>query len=136
MLRLKSRPGPAPSKTSAFAPSWIRPAIAGPSSCQTVAYPVELIVAWSRRMVGAPSGRALRVAAGFPHGLRGFRRWRSAAPPRDSRRILERRERMKALVYHGPGLRAWETVPDPVVVEPTDAIVRIGSSTICGTDLH
>ena len=43
---------------------------------------------------------------------------------------------MKALVYHGPGLRAWETTPDPVILEPTDAIVRIDSSTICGTDLH
>src|SRR5690349_24854183 len=43
---------------------------------------------------------------------------------------------MQALVYHGPGRRGWETVPDPVIVEPTDAIVRIGSSTICGTDLH
>ena len=43
---------------------------------------------------------------------------------------------MKALVYHGPGQRAWETVPDPEIVEPTDAIVRIDSSTICGTDLH
>lgn len=43
---------------------------------------------------------------------------------------------MKALVYHGPGERAWETVPDPVIQEPTDVIVRIDSSTICGTDLH
>ena len=43
---------------------------------------------------------------------------------------------MKALVYHGPGLRAWETTPDPAILEPTDAIVRIDSSTICGTDLH
>jgi alcohol dehydrogenase len=43
---------------------------------------------------------------------------------------------MKALVYHGPGNRAWEEVPDPVIREPTDAIVRIESSTICGTDLH
>ncbi len=43
---------------------------------------------------------------------------------------------MKALVYHGPGERAWEYVPDPAIVEPTDAIVRIDSSTICGTDLH
>jgi len=43
---------------------------------------------------------------------------------------------MKALVYHGPHLREWETVPDPVLQEPTDAIVRIDSSTICGTDLH
>jgi alcohol dehydrogenase len=43
---------------------------------------------------------------------------------------------VKALVYHGPGLRAWETVKDPTAVEPTDAVVHIDSSTICGTDLH
>src|SRR5215471_6190726 len=43
---------------------------------------------------------------------------------------------MKALVYHGPGKRAWEDVPDPTIQAPTDAIVRIDSSTICGTDLH
>jgi alcohol dehydrogenase len=43
---------------------------------------------------------------------------------------------MKALVYHGPGQRAWEDAPDPVIQEPTDVIVRIDSSTICGTDLH
>ena len=43
---------------------------------------------------------------------------------------------MKALVYHGPGQRVWETAPDPAILEPTDAIVRIDSSTICGTDLH
>lgn len=43
---------------------------------------------------------------------------------------------MKALVYHGPGLRAFEEKPDPVLAEPTDAIVRITKTTICGTDLH
>src|SRR5690242_15176398 len=43
---------------------------------------------------------------------------------------------MKALVYHGPGQRAWEDVPDPTIQAPTDAIVRIDASTICGTDLH
>lgn len=43
---------------------------------------------------------------------------------------------MKALVYHGPGQKAWESVPDPSIIEPTDAIVRIDSSTICGSDLH
>ena len=35
---------------------------------------------------------------------------------------------MKALVYHGPGERAWESAPDPSIVESTDAIVRIDSS--------
>jgi alcohol dehydrogenase len=43
---------------------------------------------------------------------------------------------MKALVYHGPGERSWETAPDPTIQEPTDVVVRIDSSTICGTDLH
>ena len=43
---------------------------------------------------------------------------------------------MKALVYGGPGRRAWETVPDPVIEASTDALVRITSTTICGTDLH
>ena len=44
--------------------------------------------------------------------------------------------RMKALVYHGPGKRAWEETPRPAIQNPTDAIVRITTSTICGTDLH
>ena len=44
--------------------------------------------------------------------------------------------RMNALVYHGPGQRAWEEVPRPVIQDATDAIVRITTSTICGTDLH
>jgi len=43
---------------------------------------------------------------------------------------------MKALVYHGPGERVWEAVPDPRIVDPTDAVVKIDSATICGTDLH
>ncbi|HEY9408574.1 MAG TPA: alcohol dehydrogenase catalytic domain-containing protein [Jiangellaceae bacterium] len=43
---------------------------------------------------------------------------------------------MKALVYHGPGRRSWEDVPDPALKEPDDAIVRVDAVTICGTDLH
>ncbi|MCW2515450.1 MAG: Alcohol dehydrogenase GroES domain protein [Mycobacterium sp.] len=43
---------------------------------------------------------------------------------------------MKALVFHGPGRRSWEQVPDPVVQQPTDAVVRVDAVTICGTDLH
>jgi alcohol dehydrogenase len=43
---------------------------------------------------------------------------------------------MKALVYGGPGIRTWTDVPDPAIQEPTDVIVRIDTSTICGTDLH
>ncbi|MEY2437578.1 MAG: alcohol dehydrogenase [Acidimicrobiaceae bacterium] len=43
---------------------------------------------------------------------------------------------MKALVYHGPGQKAWENAPKPSVMEDTDAIVRVDAVTICGTDLH
>jgi alcohol dehydrogenase len=43
---------------------------------------------------------------------------------------------MKALVYHGPGAKAWEDVPRPVLLADTDAIVRVDVTTICGTDLH
>ena len=43
---------------------------------------------------------------------------------------------MQALVYNGPGEKDWTSKPDPAIFEPTDAIVRIDSSTICGTDLH
>ena len=43
---------------------------------------------------------------------------------------------MKALVYHSPGKRALENTPNPDIESPTDAIVRITKTTICGTDLH
>src|SRR5207344_673931 len=43
---------------------------------------------------------------------------------------------MKALVYHGPGQKAWEEVPDPELIDPTDVIVQVDTTTICGTDLH
>ncbi len=43
---------------------------------------------------------------------------------------------MKALIYHGPGEKTWETKADPTIVDQSDALVRIDSSTICGTDLH
>jgi alcohol dehydrogenase len=43
---------------------------------------------------------------------------------------------MKALVYHGPGQRGWDTVPDPTIIDATDIVVRIDTSTICGSDLH
>ena len=43
---------------------------------------------------------------------------------------------MKALVYHGPGQRGWDTVADPTIIDPTDVVVQIDTSTICGSDLH
>ncbi|MEG5262716.1 zinc-dependent alcohol dehydrogenase [Pseudomonas sp. JDS28PS106] len=43
---------------------------------------------------------------------------------------------MKAIVFHGVGDIRLDEVPDPVLQAPTDAIVRITASAICGTDLH
>jgi alcohol dehydrogenase len=43
---------------------------------------------------------------------------------------------MRALVYHGPGRKAWEETPDPGILDDTDAVVCVDATTICGTDLH
>ncbi len=43
---------------------------------------------------------------------------------------------MKALIYKGPGQKAVEDRPKPTIQLPTDAIVKITKTTICGTDLH
>jgi len=43
---------------------------------------------------------------------------------------------MRALVYHGPGQVSWDTVTDAAIEDPTDAVVRVDATTICGTDLH
>ncbi|WP_432253844.1 alcohol dehydrogenase catalytic domain-containing protein [Streptomyces sp. HNM1019] len=43
---------------------------------------------------------------------------------------------MRALVFHGPERSSWQEVPDPELEAATDAIVRIDTTTICGTDLH
>src|SRR4051794_15097982 len=54
----------------------------------------------------------------------------------DIRPLTATEAEMKALVYHGPGSQSWDDVPGPVLVEPGDAIVRVDTTTICGTDLH
>ena len=51
-------------------------------------------------------------------------------------RILYNEKEMRALVYHGPNNKAWEVKPKPSIQQPTDAIVKISRTTICGTDLH
>jgi alcohol dehydrogenase len=43
---------------------------------------------------------------------------------------------MKALVYHGPNDKSWDEVPDAALIDETDAIVRVDTTTICGSDLH
>ena len=43
---------------------------------------------------------------------------------------------MQALAYQGLGEKEWESKSDPTIEQPTDAIVEIDTTTICGTDLH
>ena len=43
---------------------------------------------------------------------------------------------MWALVYHGPGQKSWEEVPDPEITDDGDVIVQVDATTICGTDLR
>ncbi len=43
---------------------------------------------------------------------------------------------MKALCWHGKEDVRVETVPDPVIQDPGDAIIRITATAICGSDLH
>jgi alcohol dehydrogenase len=43
---------------------------------------------------------------------------------------------MNALVYHGPNDKSWDVVPDPELIDDTDAVVRVDATTICGSDLH
>lgn len=43
---------------------------------------------------------------------------------------------MRALVYHGPGQRSLDDVPEPKIEADGDVVVRIDTTTICGTDLH
>lgn len=43
---------------------------------------------------------------------------------------------MRALTWQSPGNVSVETVPDPTVQEPTDAVIKVTSTAICGSDLH
>lgn len=43
---------------------------------------------------------------------------------------------MKALVFKGPGQKSWQEAPKPTLQSPTDAIIKMLKTTICGTDLH
>ena len=52
----------------------------------------------------------------------------SGQPPRE--------HAMKALVYHGPGAKAWDDVADPTLQASTDAIVQVDTTPICGTGMH
>jgi len=43
---------------------------------------------------------------------------------------------MRALTWQGPGSVSVEDVPDATIIDPTDALIRVTSSAICGSDLH
>ena len=43
---------------------------------------------------------------------------------------------MKALTYHGPHHVRVENVPDPIIEQPDDIILRVTATAICGSDLH
>ena len=43
---------------------------------------------------------------------------------------------MKALVYHGPRKVSVDNVDDATIEKPTDVLVRITTTNICGSDLH
>src|SRR5580692_5477955 len=51
-------------------------------------------------------------------------------------RAIRRRLVMKAVVYHGPRHVSVDEVPDARIEKPTDALVKITATNICGSDLH
>jgi alcohol dehydrogenase len=54
----------------------------------------------------------------------------------ETRQDDQPKEMMKAIVYRGPDKPSWEERPRPRLTAPTDAIVQVTTTTICGTDLH
>ncbi len=59
-----------------------------------------------------------------------------ASPVGGWHKILKRKEKMKALVWHGRYHMQCDTVPDPGIEAPTDMIVKVTRTAICGSDLH
>ena len=77
-----------------------------------------------------------RLLAIYP---KGDRRWFSRhyeKPARSTKLAPTGASTMKALVYQAIGQKALLDCPKPEIAAPTDAIVRITKTTICGTDLH
>src|SRR5919202_1359749 len=86
---------------------------------------------------GCPAGSVGGAAdrGGLPHARALPEDQRTVPHPRDTDR--DRGEgAMKAVVWHGKEDVRVDNVPDPIIQEPTDAIVRITSTAICGSDLH
>jgi alcohol dehydrogenase-like protein len=67
----------------------------------------------------------------------------SLRPPCSARKAVAARaisqskgSQMKAMVFHGPDKKSWEEVPDATIQKPSDVVVKVETTTICGTDLH
>ncbi len=86
------------------------------------------------RQQGIECQRRLAMArpAGTPHSVLGT--LRKATVSMEEEPLRE--GTMKAVVFHGPGDMSWEKVPLPQIREETDAVIRVDTTTICGTDLH
>ena len=95
------------------------------------------------RIINPRGAIPVHYAAGPPARRRGGERGLPRAPSsfafagaRPGSAVPIRRYHVKAVVWHGIGDIRLDTVPDPAVQEPTDAVIRITRSAICGTDLH
>jgi alcohol dehydrogenase len=55
---------------------------------------------------------------------------------KNERGFIMNQKTMKAVVYHGPDKISLDDVPVPKIIEPDDAILKVTTSTICGTDIH
>src|SRR6201999_3409869 len=69
------------------------------------------------------------------HGIRSTAEWATPYPTQTCRPTF-RGARMKAVTWHGKRDVRVDTVPDPKIEEPTDAIIEVTSTNICGSDLH
>src|SRR3569832_1313528 len=57
-------------------------------------------------------------------------------PPGCCRSNSHKEKTMRALVWHGRNVVRLDTVPDPKIEDPRDAIVKVTATAICGSDLH
>ena len=83
-------------------------------------------------------GRAVVEATGARTRLASIALLNPGRPPAPQplARELESSNRGTGRDRRGPGVKAWEQVPDPQIIDGTDVIVRVEATTICGTDLH
>ena len=91
---------------------------------------IEIVEAPAFQALRQSSPRLIFAAAHVPGRLRAPRRPFIPFEKRDAHL------KMKAVVWHGVGDIRLDDVPEPKIQDPTDAIVRLTASAICGTDLH